>query len=143
MIRVLLPAHLRTLAQVTGEVKLQVAGPLTQRAVLDALEAEYPTLRGTLRDQVTGKGETTRFGGDEFMSILPGMDKAAGRVVAEQIRDAVANHVFEKDGLRVAPTISIGVSSLPEDGDAPEQLFRSADRALYRAKAAGRNQVAD
>jgi hypothetical protein len=55
VIRVLLPAHLRTLAQVTGEVKLQVAGPLTQRSVLDALEAEYPTLRGTIRDQVTHK----------------------------------------------------------------------------------------
>jgi molybdopterin converting factor small subunit len=53
VIRVLLPAHLRTLAQVTGEVKLQVAGPLTQRSVLDALEAEYPMLRGTIRDQVT------------------------------------------------------------------------------------------
>jgi diguanylate cyclase len=97
---------------------------------------------GIIRDQVTGKGETTRFGGDEFMSILPGLDKVAGRAVAEKIRDAIANHVFEKDGLRVAPTISIGVSSLPEDGDAPEELFRSADRALYRAKAAGRNQVA-
>ena len=52
-IRVVLPAHLRTLARVAGEVKLDVAGPLTQRAVLDALEASYPTLRGTIRDQVT------------------------------------------------------------------------------------------
>jgi molybdopterin converting factor small subunit len=53
MIRVVLPAHLRTLAHVDGEVKLHVEGPVTQRAVLDALEARYPTLRGTLRDQVT------------------------------------------------------------------------------------------
>ena len=53
MIRVLLPAHLRTLAQVNGEVKLQVEGPVTQRSVLDALEACYPMLRGTIRDQVT------------------------------------------------------------------------------------------
>jgi molybdopterin synthase sulfur carrier subunit len=53
MIRVLLPAHLRTLAQVNGEVKLQVEGPVTQRSVLDALEARYPMLRGTIRDQVT------------------------------------------------------------------------------------------
>ncbi len=49
MIRVVLPAHLRTLARVDGEVKLQVDGEVTQRAVLDALEARYPVLRGTIR----------------------------------------------------------------------------------------------
>jgi sulfur-carrier protein len=53
MIRVVLPAHLRTLAHVDGEVKIDVKGPATQRAVLDALEASYPMLRGTIRDQVT------------------------------------------------------------------------------------------
>ena len=50
MIRVVLPAHLRTLAQVKGEVELDVAGSATQRSVLDALEARYPVLRGTIRD---------------------------------------------------------------------------------------------
>ena len=55
MIRVVLPAHLRTLARVDGEVKLDVEGQVTQRAVLDALEARYPMLRGTIRDQVTQK----------------------------------------------------------------------------------------
>ncbi len=53
MIRVVLPAHLRTLARVEGEVKLDVEGKATQRSVLDALEASYPMLRGTIRDQVT------------------------------------------------------------------------------------------
>jgi len=53
MIRVVLPAHLRTLAHVDGEVKLDVEGQATQRAVLDALEACYPMLRGTIRDHVT------------------------------------------------------------------------------------------
>jgi sulfur-carrier protein len=53
MIRVVLPAHLRTLARVDGEVKVTVDAPVTQRSVLDALEAEYPMLRGTIRDQVT------------------------------------------------------------------------------------------
>ena len=53
MIRVVLPAHLRTLAHVNGEVKLDVAGQVTQRSVLDALEASYPMLRGTIRDHVT------------------------------------------------------------------------------------------
>jgi molybdopterin synthase sulfur carrier subunit len=53
IIRVVLPAHLRTLARVDGELKVDVEGPATQRSVLDALEAAYPMLRGTMRDQVT------------------------------------------------------------------------------------------
>jgi sulfur-carrier protein len=55
MIRVVLPEHLRTLARVDGEVKVQVEGQATQRLVLDALESSYPMLRGTIRDQVTGR----------------------------------------------------------------------------------------
>ncbi len=55
MIRVLLPTHLRTLAGVEDEVLLDVPGPVTQRSLLDALEAGYPMLRGTIRDQVTGQ----------------------------------------------------------------------------------------
>jgi len=55
MIRVTLPAHLRKLARVEGEVTLEVAGPVTQRSILDALEARYPVLRGTVRDHVTQK----------------------------------------------------------------------------------------
>ena len=55
MIRVVLPAHLRTLARVDGEVHLEVAGLATQCSVLDALEARYPMLRGTIRDQRSGK----------------------------------------------------------------------------------------
>jgi len=53
MIRVILPPHLRTLAQVRGDVELEVQGPATQRSILDALEARYPMLRGTIRDHVT------------------------------------------------------------------------------------------
>lgn len=53
MIRVVLPAHLRTLARVDGEVTLEVEGPVTAGAILDALEARYPVLRGTIRDHVT------------------------------------------------------------------------------------------
>ena len=53
MIRVVLPTHLRTLARLDGEVKLAVEGQATQRSVLDALEAGYPMLRGTIRDHVT------------------------------------------------------------------------------------------
>lgn len=55
MIRVELPAHLRILAHVTGEVQLDVSGQATQRTLLDAIESRYPMLRGTLRDQITGQ----------------------------------------------------------------------------------------
>ena len=56
MIRVALPGHLRTLAHISGsEVKIDIAGQVTQRSVLDAVEALYPMLRGTIRDQVTGQ----------------------------------------------------------------------------------------
>src|SRR5687767_8120667 len=53
MIRVVIPFHLRTLARIEGEVQLEIAGAPTQRSILDALEARYPMLRGTIRDQVT------------------------------------------------------------------------------------------
>jgi sulfur-carrier protein len=55
VIRVVLPAHLKNLARVAGEVTLDVADPITQRRVLDALETAYPMLAGTLRDRQTGK----------------------------------------------------------------------------------------
>jgi sulfur-carrier protein len=55
MIRVLLPSHLKVLAHIDGEVRLDVAGQVTQESVLDALEARYPTLRGTIRDHGTHK----------------------------------------------------------------------------------------
>ena len=53
MIRIELPYHLRTLAHIDGEVQLDVAAPVTQRSILDALEAKYPMLKGTIRDHVT------------------------------------------------------------------------------------------
>jgi len=53
MIQVVLPPHLRTLARVSGKVALEIEGPVTQRSILDALEAKYPALRGTIRDHAT------------------------------------------------------------------------------------------
>jgi sulfur-carrier protein len=73
MIRVVLPAHLRTLARVDGEVKLHVEGQATQRSVLDALEAFYPMLRGTIRDHVTQQRRAfvRFFAGEEDLSHEP------------------------------------------------------------------------
>ncbi|MFN8521610.1 MAG: MoaD/ThiS family protein [Chloroflexota bacterium] len=55
MVRVVIPYHLRNLAKVSGEVQVEVPGPVTQRTVIDALEGRYPVLRGTIRDHVTKK----------------------------------------------------------------------------------------
>ena len=73
MIRVLLPAHLRTLAHVGGEVQLEIDGPVTLRAALDALEARHPELRGTIRDHVTLKRRPFLrfFAGQEDLSHEP------------------------------------------------------------------------
>ena len=73
MIRVVIPGHLRTLAKVNGDVELEVAGPVTLRAVLDALEARYPMLRGTIRDHVTLERRPFLrfFAGEEDLSHEP------------------------------------------------------------------------
>jgi diguanylate cyclase (GGDEF)-like protein len=94
-----------------------------------------------IRAVLEGHGETCRYGGDEFVAFLPNHGRTEAMQLAERIRDGVATHVFEKGGVRVHPTISIGVAAAPNDGDEPHTLFRAADSALYRAKAAGKNQV--
>jgi hypothetical protein len=73
MIRVILPYHLRTLAHTGAEVQLEVVGPATQRSVLDALEARYPMLCGTIRDRVTGQRRPMLrfFACEEDLSLEP------------------------------------------------------------------------
>ena len=84
MIRVVLPTHLRVLARVGGEVQVQVTGQVTQRALLDALEASYPMLRGTIRDQRSGKRRAfvRFFAGQEDLSHEPPDDPLPAAVVA-------------------------------------------------------------
>jgi two-component system, cell cycle response regulator len=94
-----------------------------------------------LRGVLGGRGELCRFGGDEFVAYLPGLDRAEGRVAAERARQAVAEHPFSHEGVSLSTTISIGVAAFPGDGDSADELFRAGDRALYRAKGGGRNAV--
>ena len=83
MIRVEIPAHLRTLARVDGEVKLEVEGPATLRSVLDALEASYPMLRGTIRDHATlQRRPFLRFFACEEDLSLASLDAALPEAVA-------------------------------------------------------------
>lgn len=85
-IQVILPAHLRTLAGVNGDVALALTGPATIAAVLDALEARYPVLRGTVRDQVTGQRRPfVRFYAcEEDLSLEPADTPLPEAVVAGQ-----------------------------------------------------------
>jgi hypothetical protein len=84
MIRVELPFHLRNLARVDGEVRLEVDGPITQRSVLDALEARYPVLRGTIRDHVTQKRRAflRYFACGEDLSLDPPDDPLPDAIVS-------------------------------------------------------------
>lgn len=86
-------------------------------------------------------GYLCRFGGDEFVGCFAGLDKMRAVTLAEQVRDRVAHHNFVHNGVRVEPTISIGVASYPTDVADPNQLFSHADRAMYEAKRHGKNQV--
>lgn len=88
---------------------------------------------------LAGRGESCRFGGDEFCAYLPGQSLEVGLQTAEAIRSMVQDLVVELDGVSVHATISIGAHRVGDD--TPAEAVAAADRALYRAKAAGRNRV--
>ena len=88
--------------------------------------------------------QATRFGGDEYQTILPGLPKRGGARVADEIRRRVEEHAFAAAGARGSyPTLSLGVATYPEDGETRATLTRAADEALYRAKRAGGNTVSE
>lgn len=87
-------------------------------------------------------GSVYRFGGDEFVALLPEVERDRAIRLAEALRDRVAGHPFISNGIRIEPTLSIGVAAFPEDTDDASDLFDVADKALYRAKRAGKNRVA-
>jgi diguanylate cyclase (GGDEF)-like protein len=84
---------------------------------------------------------SSRYGGDEFIVLLPEVEKAKAFEVAERIRGLVASKTLSRDTDRVAVTVSIGLAAFPEHGDIPEAIIASADGALYHAKRNGRNRV--
>ena len=85
-------------------------------------------------------GMASRFGGDEFMAFVPDTRVDEAHRIAEEIRENVETHPFEKDGIPLSPTISIGVSGFQSD-DSMESLFKRSDEALYQSKNSGRNRV--
>jgi diguanylate cyclase (GGDEF)-like protein len=86
-------------------------------------------------------GQACRFGGDEFCAFLPGHDTEAACKAAETMRVAVEQAGMHKDGVDLAPTLSIGIAVCPTDATNATELLALADAALYRAKAAGKNRV--
>lgn len=82
-----------------------------------------------------------RYGGDEFIVLLPETPARGAQEVAERIRDAIAAVPLEADGRRIPCTVSIGVATYPADGTTLDALVQRADRAMYEAKQGGRNRV--
>jgi len=94
-----------------------------------------------IRSVLDEHGLICRYGGDEFVGCFPGIDRDRTVKLAEEVRKLVEAHNFVKDGIRIEPTISMGVATFPGDVEKPTELFTIADRALYKAKRAGRNCV--
>jgi len=113
-------------------------------------EHGHPTGDIILRDVARIMRETLRtvdsigrYGGEEFIAILPHTSYDESKRTGERVRKAVDDHTFRSGEKKIKGTISIGVSSYPAEGvDTPNGLIREADKALYRAKETGRNRVA-
>lgn len=100
--------------------------------------AEAGKLIGRLME---GQGIASRFGGDEYLAALPGMDLDGALYTGEQIRQAIADYHFEREGIVLHPGISIGAAAFPAQASDAQSLFQAADEAMYRAKKGGKNRV--
>jgi diguanylate cyclase (GGDEF)-like protein len=97
----------------------------------------------TLRDAVRAVDSVGRYGGEEFACILPHTNHEEAMLTAERLRRAIAEHAFRIGSRECRVSVSVGVATYPSPRvDSPGALVREADRALYRAKEAGRNCVA-
>ena len=90
---------------------------------------------------IKSRGIGCRFGGDEYLAALPGLDTGRALSVADEILQDINGHDFVREGIELRPGISIGVASFPEDASDAVSLIQRADDALYRAKQAGKNRV--
>jgi diguanylate cyclase (GGDEF)-like protein len=96
-----------------------------------------------LKDTLRVVDSVGRYGGEEFVCILPHTNHEEARLTAERIRGAIADHAFRLGSQQCHVTVSVGVATYPSERvDSPGALLREADKALYRAKQSGRNRVA-
>jgi diguanylate cyclase (GGDEF)-like protein len=98
-------------------------------------------LAGAIQSELRNTDLSARYGGDEFMVLLPETPRAGAIDVAERIRAAVAATPLVVDGHRIDATVSIGLSCFPEDGRSIDSIVSRADQAMYSAKQQGRNRV--
>jgi diguanylate cyclase (GGDEF)-like protein len=98
-------------------------------------------LAGLVKNTVRPKDFVCRYGGDEFVLIVPGLDRLSAATYAERIRKAVEDYQFVAGGKIAHISISAGVSSFPETAETPKELIECADKALYEAKNRGRNRI--
>lgn len=96
---------------------------------------------GLLSEALREYDIVARYGGEEFAVILPTTPKQKGASIAERLRVSISEHDFKFKDQEISTSISLGVACFPEEGDSPEALIASADKALYEAKDRGRNQV--
>jgi len=104
-------------------------------------DAVLKQVAGMLSEQARTSDVVCRFGGEEFLLLLPNMAQTAARERAEQWRSAFAGQIVHFGEFRMQATLSIGVATYPGHGTTPQALIRNADRALYRAKTEGRDRV--
>lgn len=104
----------------------------------DAALREFACL---VKDSVRDVDVVCRYGGEEFSVILPETEGSAAKIVAERIRKKTEETIFQIEGNEVSLTVSIGISSCPEDSVSVRDLVTSADTALYKAKEMGKNRV--
>jgi diguanylate cyclase (GGDEF)-like protein len=91
--------------------------------------------------ELRGADIVAKYGGDEFVIILPQTDREGAHILAERVRRSVEEHVFPGEDGKMVITSSMGIAQFPEDGEVTRDLLDAADTALYRAKRAGRNRV--
>jgi len=99
------------------------------------------TFAETIEDCLRDTDSLARYGGDEFVAILPETNKQQAKEVGERIRKAIENTSFDVKGNQIKATVSVGVSSYPDDADNAKDVIIKADKALYKSKYDGRNQV--
>jgi len=98
-------------------------------------------IAGTLRERVRDVDYCARYGGEEFVMLLPHTDSAGAVETAERLRRAVESRPVRTGGVTIPVTLSFGVASYPLSASSRESVFSAADKALYKAKADGRNCV--
>ena len=99
------------------------------------------TIASTIKDCLRTSDIICRYGGDEFVALLPQLPSERAIETAERLRSAIENTSFDVDGQRITTTVSIGIATYPDEVPIAEELLEKADETLYESKKAGRNVV--